>query len=72
LLSAGQHSRRSLHHLQCTMIHEALRNHCCPRRDGAVARPAENTRLGGTPAGYLVGGLRFELSRPVQVMPKPR
>ena len=46
-------------------------NHCCPRRDGPVAGPAENTHLGGTPVGYLVGGLRSELSQPVQVIPKP-
>jgi transposase len=46
--------------------------HCCPRRDRPVAWPAENTGLGGTPVGYLVGGLRFELSRPVQVIPKPK
>ena len=44
--------------------------HCCPRWNGPVVRPAENTLLGGTPVGYLVGGLRFELSRPVQVIPK--
>jgi hypothetical protein len=46
-------------------------NHCCPRRDAAVARSAENTDLGAIPVGYLVGGLRFELSQPVQVIPKP-
>ena len=46
-------------------------NHCCPRQDRPVAGPAENTRLGGTPVGYLGGGLRFEISRPVQVIPKP-
>ncbi len=46
--------------------------HCCPRQDGRVARSAENKRLGGTPVGYLVGGLRFEVSSPVQVIPKPR
>ena len=46
--------------------------HCCPRRDEPVAWPAENTLLGWTLVGYLVGGLRFELSRPVQVIPKPR
>ena len=46
-------------------------DHCCPRQDRPVAGPAENTRLGGTPVGYLGGGLRFEISRPVQVIPKP-
>ena len=46
-------------------------NHCCPRQDRPITRPAENTRLGGTPVGYLVGGLRFEVSQPVQVIPKP-
>jgi hypothetical protein len=45
--------------------------HCCPRQDRPITRPAENTRLGGTPVGYLVGGLRFEVSQPVQVIPKP-
>ena len=46
-------------------------NHCCPRQDRPVAWSAENTRLGGTPVSYLGGGLRFEVSRPVQVMPTP-
>jgi outer membrane receptor protein involved in Fe transport len=46
-------------------------DHCCPRQDRPVTRPAENTRLGGTPVDYLGGGLRFEVSPPVQVIPKP-
>src|ERR1017187_326466 len=45
--------------------------HCCPRRDRPVAWPAENTRLGGTPVGYLGGGLRIKVAQPVQVIPKP-
>jgi len=45
--------------------------HCCPRRGKPVAWPAENTCLGGAPVGYWGGGLRFELSRPVQVIPEP-
>ena len=45
--------------------------HCCPRRDRPVAWPAENTRLGGTPVGYLGGGLRIKVVQPVQVIPKP-
>jgi hypothetical protein len=28
-------------------------NHCCPRRDRPVARPAENMCVGRTPVGYL-------------------
>src|ERR1039458_6363655 len=48
-----------------------LRHHCCPRRDRPVAWPAENTRLGGTPVGYLGGGLRIKVAQPVQVIPKP-
>jgi hypothetical protein len=50
---------------------ELTREHCCPRRGTPVAWSAENTRLGGTPASYLGGGLRFELSLPVQVIPAP-
>src|ERR1039458_4211789 len=46
-------------------------SHCCPRRDRPVAWPAENTRLGGTPVGYLGGGLRIKVAQPVQVIPKP-
>ena len=57
--------------LKSRVIKKALPNHCCPRQDRPVAGPAENTRLGGTPVGYLGGGLRFEISRPVQVIPKP-
>src|ERR1017187_4510185 len=49
----------------------SLRGHCCPRRDRPVAWPAENTRLGGTPVGYLGGGLRIKVAQPVQVIPKP-
>jgi hypothetical protein len=30
-------------------IGKEIRSHCCPRRDGPVTRPSENTRLGGTP-----------------------
>jgi len=45
--------------------------HCCPRQDRPVAGVAENTRLGGAPVDYLGGGLRFEVSRPVQVIPAP-
>ena len=45
--------------------------HYCPRQDGPVARPAENTRLGRTPVGYLGEGLRVKVSLPVQVIPKP-
>ena len=45
--------------------------HCCPRQDGPVAWSAENTRLGETPGNYLGGGLRFEVWRPVQIMPAP-
>ena len=51
--------------------HVASLNHCCPRRDRPVARTAENTRVGGSPVSYLGGGLRFEVSGPVQVIPKP-
>src|ERR1035438_4387890 len=46
-------------------------NHCCPRRNRPVAWSAENTRFGGTSVDYLGGGLRFEVSWPVQVIPKP-
>ena len=45
--------------------------HCCPRQDRPVAWLAENTRLGVAPVDCLGGGLRFEVSRPVQVTPKP-
>src|ERR1017187_10972461 len=48
-----------------------IADHCCPRRDRPVAWPAENTRLGGTPVGYLGGGLRIKVAQPVQVIPKP-
>ena len=54
-----------------TLDVDAIAEHCCPRRNRPVAWSAENTRLGGTSVDYLGGGLRFEVSWPVQVIPKP-
>ena len=53
------------------MVRKGKPRHCCPRRDRPVAWPAEYTRLGGTPVGYLGGGLRIKVAQPVQVIPKP-
>ena len=48
-----------------------FQSHCCPRQDRPVAWLAENRSLGGAPVDFLGGGLRFEVSRPVQVIPEP-